>query len=983
MNKIKKAIARVLFKDMFIPSVEDKTNGGPRELASNFVKRVVFKTNNDNDFEEPDFEMEDIEAAYDTDSYVRQGVDKYVDQLFKEGYTFYGKDSNVVDYLKLRLRYMAEATSIPTTQFLVEIAEDLVKYGNAMLVKSRNGDQNALPEGTNIAGLNGKDPIVGYFCANPSTMTCQRDDYGAITKWKQETDAGEVEFNPEDVVHFYYKRKRGNAYGTSLLVPILDDVRSLRQAEENVLKMMYRSIYPFHHVIVGTEEEPGRDSEVDKMVDVIDNMEIDGGVVTTERVQIKPIASDQVIDAEPYLRYMEQRVFSGFAIPDVLWGRGNCYDEETQTLTDNGWKYWYELTSTDKIATYNPENKHIEYHMPDSIIKHVSHYKGKMVHFKSKHIDIKVSPKHDMWVCTNGHKKGKMKWKKMKAIDLYTSGIKNFYFMEQTNGIQDFDIPVYIEIPYIKAKSTNGNNYITKFDTLFFTEFLGYFISEGSLNLAKYKEKKKYCISISQMKEPQLSKIINCIESLGLKYNLRYDKRDKTNCGEHCVEITIYHKSLWIYLKDNFGIYDINRHISREILNSSPKVLKVLLEALVDGDGTRDKREGRTSFSYYSISETLIDDVHEVCVKLGYKAKKILGKEECGNHNPVHRILISNSCNDYRYCTNEMITLEDYDGIMYCYNVPNHLFITRRNGKIAIQGNTANKSTSDNMASEMADRIRAIHRIIEAFFNEFIIKEILMEGGYDPVLNPDQAVELKFNDNDIDVMIKKEVHAIYKYEHNAITEDEMRLLIGTDPLEDSAREHMYQELVTRPNLYLQYGDKMAESKAAIEASKNQGQPAGNGGSKDTDNKQKNSGGNGQGNKKQKSGATKSSPNKSASKSGQDFRESAIQGVLKDSINELEDAVNIYIKDCQDKKVHVLQTKIQQITAAHVRSMCSIVEDSKEIQDCLIHGSAALLNGLYSDFISTSGNGFIDAVGIRMNLFRDSISECFRYFDTKT
>jgi lysophospholipase L1-like esterase len=67
------------------------------------------------------------------------------------------------------------------------------------------------------------------------------------------------------------------------------------------------------------------------------------------------------------------------------------------------------------------------------------------------------------------------------------------------------------------------------------------------------------------------------------------------------------------------------------------------------------------------------------------------------------------------------------------------------------------------------------------FFNSFIIKELLMEGGYDPVLNPDQVVEFKFNDNDVDVMIKKEVHAIYKYEHNAITEDEMREELGNSP----------------------------------------------------------------------------------------------------------------------------------------------------------------------------------------------------------
>ena len=172
MNKFKRFIANTFFKEL-LPSgpasnQQDASKGGAnRELASEFVKTVVYKTSDDDDFEEPDFDMTDIEEAYDTDSYIRQGVDKYVDQLFKEGYSFYGKDTNIVEYLRQRMSYIAEATGTPTNQFLIDIAEDIVKYGNAMIVKSRNSDQNALPQGVSVTGLAGGDPIVGYYCENP------------------------------------------------------------------------------------------------------------------------------------------------------------------------------------------------------------------------------------------------------------------------------------------------------------------------------------------------------------------------------------------------------------------------------------------------------------------------------------------------------------------------------------------------------------------------------------------------------------------------------------------------------------------------------------------------------------------------------------------------------------------------------------------------------------------------------------------------
>lgn len=968
MNKFKRVIANVFFKEL-LPATSvsrdaSSKGGGQRELASEFIKKVVFKTNDDNDFEDPDFEMVDLENAYTTDSYVRQGVDKYVDQIFKEGYSFYGKDTNVVDYLKLRLDYIAEATSSPTNQFLIDVAEDLVKYGNCMIVKARTNDVNALPQGITVQGIGGKDPVAGYFCANPSSMRVMRDKNGVITKWKQETDAGEQEFAPEDVIHFYYKRPKGNAYGTSFLVPVLDDIRALRQAEENVLKMMYRNIYPFHHVKVGTEETPGTEAEVSKVIEEINNMDVEGGIVTTERVTITPIASDKVIDAEPYLKYMEERVFSGMGIPGIMWGRGNCYDEETQTLTDSGWKYWYQIGNVDKIATYNPDTKKIEYSVPlDGYTKYTSHYVGDMVHFKSKHVDIKVSPEHDMWVCTNGRRKDKMTWKKVKAIDLYNGNIKNFYIMEQTNGMSDNVVDEEnITIPFIPSKTTNGNNNYCSFKTKVFVEFLGYFISEGCLNSTKKGNGPKYCISLSQQKSTILDKMIICMDNLDLKYNTRYDKRDNT------CEITIYHKSLWYYLKDNVGVYCQEKRIPRDILNLSKDSLTILLDALISGDGTISKYEsGKTSKAYYSTSLKLIDEVQEIAIKLGMKAKIIVGKEKQNKeHFPVHRVSITYNQSNYRYMKKEFITLEKYDGIMYCYNVPNHLFITRRNGKVAIQGNTSNRSTGDNMTSEMADRIRAFCKVIEMFINAFVIKELLMEGGYDPVLNPDQLAEFKFNDNDVDVKIKKEVHAIYKYEHNSITEDEMRNELGLDPIADGDREKMFVELITRTTAQL--------------ASDNAAKSAKETGTAETNNKSSNSGG-----KKSGGETTK----KTAKKSGKDNYD-VIIGLVKDSVNKMNDEIDKYVDNCYTSKQQVTQASLQKIITIHIKDIsytarASITDESlsDSIDEMLIKNSVKLCSDMHNDLIgtnvySTQKGTIIDMLNVRVDLFGDTITDYLKY-----
>ena len=605
MNKIKMFIAKQFFKELLPVSGKEQDasgssgGGAGRELASEFVKRVTYKENNDTDFEDPDFDLEDIQNGYNTDSYIRQGVDKYVDQIFKEGYSFYGTDANAVEYLKLRLSYIAEASNTPTNQLLMDIAEDIVKYGNCMVVKARSNDPNALPQGTTVTGLYGKDPVVGYFCANPVTMKCKRDEFGTITEWQQDNDGGTQTFAPEDVVHFYYKREKGNAYGTSFLIPVLDDVRALRQAEENVLKMMYRNIYPFYHVAVGTEEQTGTTREVEELKAAIDGMDVEGGLVTTERVKITPIASDKVIDAEPYLRYMESRVFSGMGIPEIMFGRGN----------------------------------------------------------------------------------------------------------------------------------------------------------------------------------------------------------------------------------------------------------------------------------------------------------------------------------------------------------------------------TANRSTGDNMTSEMADRIRAMCRVIEMFFNSFIIKELLMEGGYDPVLNPDQAVEFRFNDNDVDVMIKKQVHAIYKYEHNAITEDEMRDELGMDPIPDGDRAKLFVELITRETLRVQAELNTQVAKATATQT----------GTAETNNKQKNQGGKSSG----------GSGNKKSSNQSKNSIEPQSIGLIKDSIDNMENSIDNYIKECFDTNTQITQAKLMEKVVACNKEIMYIISrgsNSAAVEDIstrMAKLSTNLLNQIHTDMIgvntwANTESSVIDIIDVRVSIYKDSL-----------
>jgi hypothetical protein len=104
-----------------------------------------------------------------------------------------------------------------------------------------------------------------------------------------------------------------------------------------------------------------------------------------------------------------------------------CHDEETEVLTDQGFKKFGEViewaeamddgvpyvaswgpVNGVKIACYNPETKEIEYREPSGAF--LKNYSGEMHHYVTDDVDIKVTPDHGMWVdLGNGFQKVKSK----------------------------------------------------------------------------------------------------------------------------------------------------------------------------------------------------------------------------------------------------------------------------------------------------------------------------------------------------------------------------------------------------------------------------------------------------------------------------------------------------------------------------------------------------------------------------------------------
>lgn len=90
-----------------------------------------------------------------------------------------------------------------------------------------------------------------------------------------------------------------------------------------------------------------------------------------------------------------------------------CYDPETKILTKAGWKWVYDVTKQDLVATLNSKTDELEWQHPTHTW--VYDYEGEMYELTSKHVDMLVTPDHRLWVAQFGKH-----FREMTAADFYT-----------------------------------------------------------------------------------------------------------------------------------------------------------------------------------------------------------------------------------------------------------------------------------------------------------------------------------------------------------------------------------------------------------------------------------------------------------------------------------------------------------------------------------------------------------------------------------
>lgn len=356
-----------------------------------------------------------------------------------------------------------------------------------------------------------------------------------------------------------------------------------------------------------------------------------------------------------------------------------------EVLTNKGWKFFDDITMDDKIACL--EDNNLVYDKPIALLNYPN-YKGKMYHIQTQQIDLCVTMNHRMWT-SKPYSRQKV-WLDHDfelAEDIIGKHRKYKKDANWSKKDYQFVLPKVIcnnGVIY-EDKNVDMDNWLT---------FFGIWMAEGWTSTAidkRWKNSKSYVTTICQCK-PRIQKIIvDMIEKLGYNHCITCDNS----------KMNIANKQLYEYMSP-LSVGAPNKQLPDWVWELSQRQSRILLESMILGDGSYHGNSSR----YYTSSIKLADDVMRLALHCGWSANKWLhckagneveinGRKVVSNYD-MWRLGIVKSKNtpavNHGHTKEQDAQLEEiienFEGDVFCLQVPSEVFMVRCNGKAVWTANS-------------------------------------------------------------------------------------------------------------------------------------------------------------------------------------------------------------------------------------------------------------------------------------------------------
>jgi len=313
-----------------------------------------------------------------------------------------------------------------------------------------------------------------------------------------------------------------------------------------------------------------------------------------------------------------------------------CYDNKTELLTIGGWKKWNEIKKDELIYTFNKKTGFV---FKEKIKKlFIYKYNGIMMGIKTPSIDFLVTPNHRILYTLHRGINEKFQIKEMKYLP------KTTMFFRTSGNYRQQNIAISDD----------------------FIKLIAWIITEG--NYQKTKNNDLTMINIRQSKKvnPEyFNEIKTCLDNLSYEYSISFDGYERFYIKSK------YSKIIKIFLPNKIDI-------PKWVFQLSLKQRKLFIETLLKGDGNI-----KTRF-FCQKSKLFVDKLQHLCSISNYSS--ILSLDKDGN---IYHMYIRDK--KYKYINYKKFFKQKYKGIVWCVETNNGFIITRRNGKVCINGNSYGK----------------------------------------------------------------------------------------------------------------------------------------------------------------------------------------------------------------------------------------------------------------------------------------------------
>lgn len=349
----------ILFQTNYNPSIADREMPQGKSVSIYKTKnptRSFFTTANlpfngsRRAFDNGEYDLYETGRIIDTESLVARAFNKKNTLIFRDGYELKSKNEDNLNYIKKRIKEIEYISSKKFVETLREYAYNLVAFHNPYIVKVRKLEASTGKEREH-RGKKILQPVAAYYCLAPETMEKRLTDSGDAERYRQYLQGSKYrEFAEYNIIYTPFNKRSGFTMGTPPLEAAKEDILALRRIEESVETLIYKSLFPIIHLKIGTDKAPARTladgrSEVDVATKLLEDIDDNGGIATSERIDIKAIGAESLaLRVESYLEHFKKRVYAGLGMSAIDFGDGDSTGRATGEVLSSSLK--------DSVITY-------------------------------------------------------------------------------------------------------------------------------------------------------------------------------------------------------------------------------------------------------------------------------------------------------------------------------------------------------------------------------------------------------------------------------------------------------------------------------------------------------------------------------------------------------------------------------------------------------------------------------------------------------